>query len=459
MLRPAALILSAGLLARLWRMSQISLWSDEYHSIRVIRYPLSEIVAGRYVGDLNPPLYYLLLRLFTVPFGDGELALRSFSLIWGMAALALCGLIAWELSGSRRVSLAALALAACHPLLINYAVEVRSYALVTFLALLSIYAYLRARRARKAAWGWAALAGLGACASAYSHHFGGLIFGVLAAFLALDATDKQRRPAVLVTLLAMVGAVLAYLPGLLLLRRQFASYPPLPPDRVPLAAALQLFTFSYHHPPYEPLLGLLAGATAAAGLAMLIAGRPTRRLALALALALGGCVAALCAAYVIGINLVPRYLVHIAALAYILMAAALAPGEGRLRRGAQLLGAVCLGAYLAYGLDFSAGAANESRVAPYRVDWRPVAAAIARERRDGEPLVLMGWDATPVQYYLGATGISPFELERQLREKPGPSYLILESYYGRKLNRALSPTTLYESPAEGVRLLRLTPGG
>src|SRR5258705_3967471 len=55
-----------------------SLWLDEAYSVLVAKQHFSEmLVSLRH--DTHPPLYYLLLSIWTKLFGDVEIALRSLS--------------------------------------------------------------------------------------------------------------------------------------------------------------------------------------------------------------------------------------------------------------------------------------------------------------------------------------------------------------------------------------------
>jgi hypothetical protein len=112
--------------------------------------------------DSHPPLYYWTLKAWGELFGPSELALRSLSAVWGLAAVILTFLIGRRLFEIRAGAVAALLLAAS-PLAVYYSEEVRMYAQVTALAVLAVYAYTR-----RADWLYA-VAGL---ATLYSQYLG-----------------------------------------------------------------------------------------------------------------------------------------------------------------------------------------------------------------------------------------------------------------------------------------------
>ena len=87
------------------------------------------------LSDTSPPLYYLLLNVWTRVAGTSDAALRLCSVVSAMA----CFPLLWSLGtrlGGRRTAWAACVLFACSPLAIYYSTEGRMYSLTWLLALL-----------------------------------------------------------------------------------------------------------------------------------------------------------------------------------------------------------------------------------------------------------------------------------------------------------------------------------
>ena len=63
----------------LWRIGHEPLWLDETYTFAMVQHGLAEIV-GLTAKD-HPPLYYLLLRLWTDLFGDSRVALLVATLV------------------------------------------------------------------------------------------------------------------------------------------------------------------------------------------------------------------------------------------------------------------------------------------------------------------------------------------------------------------------------------------
>lgn len=451
----ALIVITAGLLVRLPRLFLITLWADEYHTIRVLRLPLASIVAGDYI-DLNPPLYFLLLLGYSQLVGGAEIALRSFSLIFATLSLLLTFLIGLELWRSRLAAAAATSILAFNPLWIYYATEIRSYALLGFLSLLSLLSYLRMRHGSRPTLGWAMLLALSIAACGYTHHFGLLTAGVVGIFGLVDLASAERRRWAIRGLSATVGGLILYTPGLLLVKQRLEELsPPDAASRIPISDIFTIFTLSFHHPWYEPLMIVVATLALAVGLVSALAEPTTRRAALALGLALAACAGVAVAANLAQINISRRYLLHVASLSFILLGATMLPEGAGWRRLARLVGALAIGLYLIYGLDFAAHYGQENRIALFKADWRAVSQVIAAQSLPDEPYVIMGWDATPVQYYLGKSAINSTQLNSELATNARPSYLIVMSRYGLTPPNLAQAELIYEDPVAAVRLLRL----
>ncbi len=136
---------------RLYRIDFQSIWWDEGHSIFVASHPISQIPTLPAM-DVHPPAYFALLHLWTTIAGRSEFALRYLSVIFSLLTVALL----WRFAASifRYLHPRSLAprlpctfapilaslLAALSPMYIAYGQEVRSYAMITFLALGSTFA-------------------------------------------------------------------------------------------------------------------------------------------------------------------------------------------------------------------------------------------------------------------------------------------------------------------------------
>jgi uncharacterized membrane protein len=125
---PLALILLLGLGLRLWRIDA-ALWYDEAFSAWLARLPLVNLIEAA-LGDVHPPLYYLILAGVTHLVGHSEAALRLPSLLAGLGLIWLVYRLASALGQSRETALVAALLCAISPFQVYYSQEARPYALV-----------------------------------------------------------------------------------------------------------------------------------------------------------------------------------------------------------------------------------------------------------------------------------------------------------------------------------------
>jgi 4-amino-4-deoxy-L-arabinose transferase-like glycosyltransferase len=135
----AILLLAAFL--RFYRLDAQSLWNDEGNSARLAERSLRLIVEGA-AGDIHPPGYYLLLHYWRALFGQSEFALRSVSVVAGLAMILFTYLLGRRLF-RETIGLIAAFIGAISPFAIYYAQEARMYALLAALSAASSYVAIR----------------------------------------------------------------------------------------------------------------------------------------------------------------------------------------------------------------------------------------------------------------------------------------------------------------------------
>ena len=113
-----ALTIAGGVL-RGAALGHQSFWYDESVSGDLARAPLWDLLTGQ-VRDLgNPPLHPVLLRLWSLAFGDGDVALRSFSAVVGVLTIPVLFVVARRLAGVE-VALVATAILALSPVHVSF---------------------------------------------------------------------------------------------------------------------------------------------------------------------------------------------------------------------------------------------------------------------------------------------------------------------------------------------------
>ncbi|HLB48581.1 MAG TPA: glycosyltransferase family 39 protein [Anaerolineales bacterium] len=136
------LVFAASL--RLYQLDFRALWWDEGLSLFFAR--LNYIENARLavtLADTNPPVYRLLLGVWTSAVGSSAFAARLFSVMPGLVLVAVVYRLGRAPKFSRETSLVAMALCAASPMLIYYAQEAKGYSLVAMAGTASVLLWLK----------------------------------------------------------------------------------------------------------------------------------------------------------------------------------------------------------------------------------------------------------------------------------------------------------------------------
>src|SRR3954471_17668794 len=188
-----------------------ALWMDEGLSIGIASQPLFDIPHTLRV-DGSPPLYYMLLSIWTNLIGDGPAETQGLSVAISLLAVPGALWAGWSLFG-RRAGYIAAALFAFNGFITAYAQETRMYALMIVLSLLVTVAFLQVFVYRRRRY-LPLFAGVLALMM-YTHNWGLFVAaGALAALVPCYLESQDRRPLLRDALLGFGGAGLLYLPWL-----------------------------------------------------------------------------------------------------------------------------------------------------------------------------------------------------------------------------------------------------
>ena len=215
-----------GTALRSWPITARSLWFDESFSWRLIQFPWTEIVS-RTAADVHPPLYYFLLKAWSLVFGTSLLALRSFSVL----GAAVTTIVIYDFTSSafsRRAGILSAAFFALSAWQIPYAWEARMYTLGTALAVLSAWFLLKAVSSSSLKF-WIGYV-VSAAAFLYVHNFAIFTLFAQGIFLLIMVWQRKVKWISFASFLAIFILYLPWLPTLIGQTRQVqASYwvPPL----------------------------------------------------------------------------------------------------------------------------------------------------------------------------------------------------------------------------------------
>jgi len=130
-----------GLFLRVYHLGKESLWGDEVWSFIIARADFISI-AGAAARDVHPPFYLFILHIWMKLFGTSEFAIRFPSLIFGVLAIPMIYLLGRRLF-NEEVGLISALILAISPFNVEYSQEARMYSLLLFLAIVSMYFFVR----------------------------------------------------------------------------------------------------------------------------------------------------------------------------------------------------------------------------------------------------------------------------------------------------------------------------
>lgn len=116
-----------------------NLWYDEFYTIKIIDNNIKDIISIT-ANDVHPPLYYLLLKIYTLIFGTGLNTLKIFSIIPLVLILVLNELEVRKLFG-KHIANTFVIIFLSSSVVMQYAIEIRMYSWsMLFLYGMTLYA-------------------------------------------------------------------------------------------------------------------------------------------------------------------------------------------------------------------------------------------------------------------------------------------------------------------------------
>jgi len=183
------ILLIIGCWLRVWGVGRNDLWFDEVFARNLATSnSLWDIARNQGIGDLHPPLYFMLLHSWIRLAGDSPVALRMLSALAVMLAIPAYYHLA-RLLFEERAGRIALILAVLSPLPIYYGQEARNYSLSILFgtyAAWGLVALLRGKRYGAPLYIAAAVAGM------YAHYFNGLALAAVHLWIVLYAPARRQ---------------------------------------------------------------------------------------------------------------------------------------------------------------------------------------------------------------------------------------------------------------------------
>jgi len=133
------LLIGFGFLLRIVGMTRYSLWDDELFSVYT-SYPKNPITSIIW-DDFNPPLYYLLLRIWFTIFGWTEMSGRLLSVLLGTTGIFTIYFFVRSICGKKYAFLSALLLTISYEAL-EFSNEMRSYVFLIMLCPMVFHSFI-----------------------------------------------------------------------------------------------------------------------------------------------------------------------------------------------------------------------------------------------------------------------------------------------------------------------------
>ncbi len=436
---PAQIVIALTVLGGVLRFATLnvqSIWLDESATLMLVHRGFSGMLSHLSASESSPPLYYVLVWMWTKVFGAGPLGFRSFSALVGTLTIPV--LYAAGRQISPRVGVWAAALASVNPAMYYYSQEARCYALAILFSAAAYVLWQRALQApgarRLALWAGVSILAL------LTHYFAAFLFVPEAAILARRLGWKRVwAPAGVVVL---VG--LALLP---LAASQRASGKVHWIEETSLisrvAETAKLFVVGVYGP-LEIVSALLAGLLVAGALALLIRRGEQRERTGARDAAVIAVVATALPLLLAVTHVVDVYDGRNVIANWVPFAVLVACGLGATRAGRE---GTLLGAGLC-AISLAVIAATNLIPAYQRDDWRSAAHALATPTA-ARIIVSEQYGAAPLSIYLRdvRTTFAPSVSTREL------AFVALRK---RRTGGAPLAPIVPTSPPEGFRLTGVT---
>ena len=205
------LIILVGTIFLLIPVFHSNIWFDESYSVAIANHSFSEIwTIGSH--DVHPILYYWMLKIINIIFGENIIAYRIFSTL-GIVTLGILGLTHIKKDFGNTAGLLFTFFSFFLPVMLNYALEIRMYSwTIVFVSLTAIYLY---RFIKQKDFKNVILFGIFSLASCYMHYYALAAAGIMNLGLIIYIIRKKEEFSADIIkkfIIVEVAQVLLYLP-------------------------------------------------------------------------------------------------------------------------------------------------------------------------------------------------------------------------------------------------------
>ncbi len=192
--RTASLALAAAAflfaVLRFYAIGRFSLWSDEVFTMGIVGGSWRGLLPAVARDVVHPPLFYVVLKVWTGIGGDGLVWLRLLPVLISIATLLPFVALCRELGLSDAVAAVALLLAAPNAFVLEYSQQVRMYAPLLFLTVVSLWLFARLERSRERVAAAAAALTAVNVLLVYTQYYGWVVVGLEGLYLLLFRRER-----------------------------------------------------------------------------------------------------------------------------------------------------------------------------------------------------------------------------------------------------------------------------
>ena len=195
-----------------------NLWFDEAYSVGMARQTFADIwtIGG---NDVHPVLYYWLLRIVNLIFGQSIIAYRLLSVI-PIAIMIILGYTHIRKDFGEKTGFIFSFLSVFLPEMATYAIEIRMYSwAIMAVTILAIYAYRLSKEDNTKNW---IIFGISSIASIFLHYYGLMAAGLINVVLLIHLIRNKRKKGLIYIISFGIVQAVAYLPWIMYLAQQMS---------------------------------------------------------------------------------------------------------------------------------------------------------------------------------------------------------------------------------------------
>ena len=213
-------IILVGILLLLIPAFHSNIWFDESYSVGIVNHSFVEIwTIG--ANDVHPILYYWLLKIINLIFGNNIIMYRLFS-VAGIITLGILGFTHIRKDFGKKVGLLFSFLSFFMPIMLSYALEIRMYSwTIVFVILMAIYLnrFIKTKGTKNLV-----LFGIFSLASCYMHYYALMCAGIVNLGLIIYVIKNRKefeKKTIIKFIIVEVTQVILYIPWLIFFIMQF----------------------------------------------------------------------------------------------------------------------------------------------------------------------------------------------------------------------------------------------